>query len=185
MFARAFRLSLKQSVQVMVRVIVLLALPLTSVRIAIADEGGPDPNTPSSPSDAPLVQTASTGKANETDQALIPNPYGCVGTTNNPHRSSHVPGTVNVIAHTYCSVAVPEIHVQTTLFRWQCWGPFCWYAAYGSTGSDTQHWRNHVQANSAGQCITGWYKGESYHYIIGYDGIRYEAWTSREAYVNC
>jgi hypothetical protein len=161
--------------------LLIAALP---VQATSADEGAPDPNTISTP-EAPLSQPPKEGGPAEINQAMEPNPYGCVGTTDNPHKSTHVGFTVNVVARTRCTVVVPKIYVETTLYRWQCWGPFCWYGTYGPKGSELRYGFDQASANSANTCVTGWYKGDSYHYIIGANGIRYEAWTSREAYVNC
>ncbi len=167
-------------------VIVLLA---TQVGMVAADDGVTDPTPAPMPTDAPpnapLTQPAVEDGAVGVNQALEPNPYGCVGRTDYPHKSTHVPGTVNVVAYTTCTVFVPQLYVKTRLYRWVCWLGICWYSAYGPESEKLQYGGNQVYTNSAGQCITGWYKGESYHYVIGADGNRYEAWTSQEAYVNC
>ncbi len=160
----------------------VIALLATQVGMVAADDGPTDPTpTPvptDAPPEAPLTQPAGKGGTVSVNQAMEPNPYGCVGRTDYPHKSTHVEGTVNVVAYTTCTVFVPQIYVKTRLYQWVCWGPFCWYSAYGPESENLQYGGNQVSANSAGQCVTGWYKGDSYHYIIGPDGNKYEAWTS-------
>ncbi len=114
------------------------------------------------------------------NQVLVPNPYGCVGSTQNPHNSTHVPGTINVTARTQCAIPVPTIYVETILQRESCF-IICWWSNVGTLGTSIQAPGAYVQANSATTCTPGKYRGVSYHYIIGADGIRYEAGTVSSA----
>jgi len=109
----------------------------------------------------------------------FPNPYGCYGQTDYPHRSNTPPNNANVHAFTECSVNVPEIHVDTQLFKRSCtaW-VFCEWKAWGPVGEETRYDRYIARANSAGPCQNGKYKGSSSHYIVGADDNFYYAFTS-------
>jgi hypothetical protein len=122
-----------------------------------------------------LISESNANGENEVMQ-IQSNPYGCYGQSNNPHHSTHYPGTINVTAFTSCSQNVPEIYVETTLQRYTCF-IFCWWGNAGPKGSSVRYGRSYVETNSSTSCKSGTYRGVSYHYIIGWDGIRYEAYT--------
>jgi len=89
------------------------------------------------------------------DAPLYQNPYGCYGQTDRPHKSTHVPGTINVVARTSCAVPVNEICVKTRLYRWKCFGPFCWWSAVGNLGTDLRFGSSLARANSASSsCVS-------------------------------
>lgn len=49
-------------------------------------------------------------------------PAGCAGTTNNPHRSSHVKYTVNVTGNTKCEAVVGlTVNIRIERSRWYGW----------------------------------------------------------------
>lgn len=48
---------------------------------------------------------------------LQPNAVGCSVQVQNPHNSTHVPGTINVVGTVNCSGAVPHIALFVTLYR--------------------------------------------------------------------
>lgn len=95
------------------------------------------------------IRRDQAGVAVGTNQPLRSNPYGCIGQTDRPHASHHVPGNVNVVARTRCAVAVPEIIVQTTLQRRNCFTVFCWWETVGNPGVDRKMNAHLAQANSA------------------------------------
>ena len=137
------------------------------------------------PANAPLVPwpddhegsggTAATSFSTQFD----PNPYGCIGQTDNPHKSTHTGGTtINVIARTKCNVSVPEIYVNTQLYKRDCGWPWCGWSPYAPDNPKTDYNKSLLQTNSAsGPCVNGEYKGTSSHYIIGADGNFYSAIT--------
>lgn len=110
-------------------------------------------------------------------QALL----ACEGQTNDPHKSTHVPGTVNVVATTVCPSPQTTVHVETTLYKdvGGSWVP------WGSTGSSTQFNAVFASANSAGTCQSGQYLGFSYHYVIFTTGQAANGYTYKEASVTC
>jgi hypothetical protein len=161
---------------------IALFVPTTSSARAQGENPAGDPTHPDD-----LSSNVPLSSENNQDATLIPNPYGCYGQTDDPHKSTHVPGNVNVVARTECDWAnVPEIHVSTTLQYWKCF-IICWWSTIGSTGSTTDYFDDDVTANSAANCISGThnYRGISYHYIIGSDGNRYEGWTANEKTLTC
>lgn len=110
------------------------------------------------------------------------NPYGCFGHTDNPHKSTHFPNSVNVEAKTQCPIAVPEIKVITQLYVEQCFLFICDWETYGGPGENYDEDVNRVDANSAGSpCVNNTYQGFSYHWIRGADGNTYSGYTWKTA----
>jgi hypothetical protein len=71
-----------------------------------------------------------------------PNPWGCLGQTDNPHKSTHTGGlTINVEAWTQCNVSVPTIHVDTQLYVKDCPWFWCGWSVYNSApmGQNTKN----------------------------------------------
>jgi hypothetical protein len=170
---------------VSISTIMLSILLLSSPALA---QGEPPPPVETSEQDAtPLTMQGEPGPdgAVGTNQPLRSNPYGCIGQTDRPHASHHVPGNVNVVARTRCAVAVPEIYVQTTLQRRNCFTVFCWWETVGNPGVDRKMNAHLAQANSAGSCIPGTYRGISSHSVRGPDGQTYIGQTEHVASVTC
>lgn len=116
---------------------------------------------------------------------MTPNPYGCFGQTDSPHKSSHVAGSVNVVARTTCAVPVPEIVVGTILEKQTC-VVFCWWSAVGGSGLDRRYNTSWAKTNSAATpCVSGKYRGNSFHIVRGADGKIYETVTSKTATITC
>lgn len=132
---------------VVVGLVAALALP------AVAQE--PDSTDPGAETQdiAPLQQPTGFGT-----QALQP---GCYGQTDQPHRSGHVPGTVNVVARTVCWAYT--VFVSTSLYRHRWYG---WqFLAHGERTS-----YNYVDTNAAWYCAgsgTYTYRADSYHEATG------------------
>jgi hypothetical protein len=115
--------------------------------------GGPDPGMGES-------SDYSDDRTEETD--IITN----TGTTDYPHYSTHVPGTVNVEGRTTSSITENLISVEVTLWGQRCllWTPLCtwWPVAVGAPSVKLND--SEVLGNAARACKTGWYFGESAHY---------------------
>jgi hypothetical protein len=109
-------------------------------------------------------------------------PFGCRAQTDWPHLSGHVLGTINVTARTECPQPVPQIYVETQLYRCSLLaiGRFCLggWVPHGIKGIDIRFYATLAKANSAGPCVDGHYRAWSYHWIIGPDGKRYITWSS-------
>lgn len=83
---------------------------------------------------------------------------GCYGQTDQPHSSSHVNGSINVVARTVCTGE--GVHVDVTLYRsrWYGWEQ----RGYGSKDSTSSVSTN--AAESAADCSgTHDYLADSYH----------------------
>jgi hypothetical protein len=114
-----------------------------------------------------------------------PTAISCLGQTHNPHRSTHVPGTVNVIGQTSCTAPVSQ-SISVTISRQSCWWIFCWWSSRG-WGYDGG-FKTLARANAAAPCQTGWWRGASRHSVtppLGYWPPTW-SWTTRNTqYVWC
>jgi len=53
-------------------------------------------------------------------------PFGCRVQTHYPHLSRHVPGKINVIATVECELIIPQLYIETQLYRCRfAIGNFC------------------------------------------------------------
>jgi hypothetical protein len=108
------------------------------------------------------------------------NPYGCYGQTDYPHWSSDY---ASVHARTKCSVALPELYVETDLYRsrWYGWQYLTWdqsQTSWLTTSYDaTPHW----YCKGVG---TYTYEGDSYHEVNG-GGTTYYAYTYNDGRFSC
>jgi hypothetical protein len=95
------------------------------------------------------------GHGGSASPALAP---GCYGQTDQPHSSSHVNGSINVVARTVCSGL--GVHVDVTLYRSR------WYG-WQQRGYGSKNGTNSVSTNaaeSAADCSgTHDYLANSYH----------------------
>jgi hypothetical protein len=133
------------------------------------------PRSPLPPgSDAPASQGIIAKKTSGVAPNLIGGVSGCYGQTDQPHPSSHVNGTVNVVARTVCPAAdyVSVNQYRSRWYGWQGWG----------SGSNSAYGR--ATANAAGGCSSGdtyTYLAESYHEA---SGVGY-AYTSNSRRFTC
>ncbi|MBB6170422.1 hypothetical protein HNR23_000482 [Nocardiopsis mwathae] len=140
----------------------LVAVP---AQAAAADDGLP--HAPPTTSLGPADTRAPTGIS----------PAGCVGKTHDPHRSSHVRGTVNVVADTRCRSSVPSVGVSTVLHRSRWYG----WQKRGESGLKTERSSRSVEANAGSpRCVgdTHDWLGSSYHESVE-DGTTYVGRTSK------
>ena len=119
-------------------------------------------------------QTVTATKPSGVAPRLIGGVSGCYGQTDQPHPSSHVNGTVNVVARTVCPAAdyVSVNQYRSRWYGWQGWG----------SGSNAAYGR--ATANAAGGCSSGdtyTYLAESYHEA---SGVGY-AYTSNSRRFTC
>ncbi|HEX6746493.1 MAG TPA: hypothetical protein VF092_04195 [Longimicrobium sp.] len=125
-------------------------------------EGPPPPDE--EPGDAAIDASgdpvAAMAEGAEGGGAAAAIPITCAGQTDNPHRSTHVPGMVNVIGRTTCSAPIP-ISVSVALQRQSCVWIFCWWSSRASGYNATTG--TFVQANAASFCQTGYWRGRSTH----------------------
>jgi hypothetical protein len=105
----------------------------------------------------------------------------CYGQTDLPHRSTHVPGSVNVVARTTCNFPT-AMTVSTSLQRQKCLWIFCWWSSlssgyYAGTGLS-------ISTNAAAFCQKGWWRGSSSHTAVFPTGGTGYAWTANANYIS-
>ncbi len=97
-----------------------------------------------------------------------------------PHKSTHVPGTINVVATVICDAVVVSLSLDVYLYR-------------GSTlvgdGSNYNEARSAVQANAYSGCTSGTYHGEAFGFIVfpaGYTPWSASGWVySPSVHIGC
>lgn len=75
----------------------------------------------------------------------------CTGNVQNPHKSSHVPGTVNVVVTLACTASVPQINIRAALYRNGL--------LVKDSGQKTVNNSSFAQHNAAVPCQNGTYQG--------------------------
>jgi hypothetical protein len=103
----------------------------------------------------------------------------CSLTIDYPHESSHVPATVNVVAHWSCTSAVASLSMSVQLF----------YAGLQiGSGRASNTGQASLNGNAAATgCISGYYSGAVVGSVVfppGYSGSGSRS-NSSEAYVTC
>jgi len=100
---------------------------------------------------APSASAAGSAQSSTDDAAGVPlNTITCTGQIDNPHKSSHVPGTVNVEASVHCTAPVFSLNMQTGLYRN---GILVGSYSNGNTGSSV------LAGAFATPCVKGTYIG--------------------------
>jgi hypothetical protein len=118
---------------------------------------GPATASASGPALAPVMTAAATYSATVTSSpggSAASGPFAivivCSISVQNPHPSSHVGGTVNVIARTQCSAPVASLEMVMALARN---GVIVGQATNANGGSSS------LQNNVAVRCVSGTYQG--------------------------
>lgn len=138
--------------------------------------GGSSPGDPPPPDPAPQ---------DSAEADLGANPWGCRGSTDNPHNSSHYPGTVNAVGRTQCDTGPPRLFSVIALQRWTCLAGFCWWSDVGA-GSDIEYNVSFLAVNAATACVDGSYQGLTLHFASSANVLDFwEAVTLRRAPVIC
>ena len=125
---------------------------------------------------AALLLGAAVASASGVQEAPASQDITCEREVQHPHHSSHVPGTINVVATIECSSAVPELDLKVTLQRQQCFYFICWWDNVGPTGGEPRYGARTTRANSAIDCQTGSYRGYSQDKIVWPDGTEETGW---------
>lgn len=138
-----------------------------------------------------LLGSGGSATAGGVTASLKVNPWGCIGQTDNPHRSTtRRVLAVNVHGRTECpgGQKMPEMTVLTRLYRaTNCVGSICFgWTPWGPIGEKSRTDVSVVEATSAGPCVNGRYKGLSVHWMRGKDNKTYSGVTSKSNVVtNC
>lgn len=134
-----------------------------------------------------LSGAAAPGAKVTPDIALNSNPYGCYSRSDNPHESGHNPGYVSAIGNTICTVALPYVHADATLYRQDCFLFICWWTQVGYD-SQTRSGVTSARAIPNHQCSDSsnhLYEIDTYSAVQDAAGNYYDAYTSKQATVAC
>jgi hypothetical protein len=102
---------------------------------------------------------------------VVPNAtITCGLNVQNPHNSTHVPETINVVATINCNVAAASLSLSVTLWKSFC-DPQCQQEPYGATGTAGNTGKASIQANSAGPCTSGDYFGVASGEVVAPPGF--------------
>jgi hypothetical protein len=133
---------------------------------AQADEPIPGPVPPPITfTAAPASGSGATSAPQAAAAAIV-----CKFQVQDPHNSTHVGGTVNVVATVSCVPAAESLSIRVTLYKVVC-DPGCSQVPYGVTGSAKNVGKATIQANSAASCSSGDYFGVSYATIVAPPGF--------------
>ena len=104
----------------------------------------------------PSRTTVTAIRSNDATRGLTssdgPRSITCTIRANNPHRSTHVPGTVNATTTVTCSYTVEKISIGQALYRGG------WIV---KSSSATSTWRTNARSNAAVTCAAGSYLNDS------------------------
>lgn len=130
--------------------------------------------------------TVAHGTLGVNGSVALANPYGCVGKSTYPHISQHYPDRVSADGITTCSLSQPYEHVESWLYRQDCFLFICWWTQVGHD-SNTTAWRDAVDHpnHTCSGTSNHRYRIESYHEVHGVDGKTYYGYTANEQNVNC
>jgi hypothetical protein len=144
----------RPSMKVTARVLGMFGLILLSVvGMATPASAAKDSTAPAATA-ALSVATASTAS---TSTWSTPRDLGvaqvivCNGNVQNPHKSTHVPGTVNVVVTLTCTSTVPQINIRAALYRNGL--------LVKDSGQKTVNNSSFAQHNAAVPCQNGTYRG--------------------------
>jgi hypothetical protein len=121
----------------------------------------------------PIPAFSATGPGSSVDGGLNPNAEAVISCTlnvQNAHNSSHVGGTINVVATIDCTpVAASSLSISVTLYKAYC-DSSCHQVPYGNTRTNRNTERASIQENSAAACTSGDYFGVAYGSIVSPPG---------------
>ena len=75
----------------------------------------------------------------------------CYPNVQNPHKSTHVPGTVNVVVTLTCTAPVPQINSRAALYRNG--------RLVKDSGQKSVYNTSFASHNAATACVSGWHQG--------------------------
>lgn len=136
---------------------------------------------------APVLAAGPNASALGSSAAIASNPYGCVSRSDNPHFSTHVPGTVDAQAHTVCFYVMPRLFVGGTLSRRDCLLFVCWWTQVDQRSS-TVTWSSSVHVNPASTCSgtsSHDFLLQTYSEATGADGVTYTGSSQSRATLAC
>jgi hypothetical protein len=75
----------------------------------------------------------------------------CATRVQHPHKSTHVPGNVNVVVTLFCTAQVPQINIRAALYRNG--------SLVRDSGQKSVYNVSYAAHNAATPCVSGWYQG--------------------------
>lgn len=134
-----------------------LAIIVGLALAALSLSAGAMANVPDSPPLDPIEIAQSDPGGGPSVQTALPD-ITCTLTVDYAHRSTHVPGTINVQGNHVCDSSVSQLDITVQLQKKAC-TPTCIWVNYGQAGSASKIGGSSVTANSAGNCTNGTYRG--------------------------
>jgi hypothetical protein len=119
--------------------------------------------------------TTLTGQPADGVGAQAVSPSGCVGRSDNPHRSGHEPRTIVAEARTSCNNPVPELYVRGELVRFT---NGAWTSVGLDYGLDFQKLAVSAYPDELYCTGTSYYGLDSYHEVIDVDNQLYVGYTA-------
>jgi hypothetical protein len=167
----------------------LLALLVTPVA-GLAAQGNGAAAGVSAPTQSTLGPKTSGGQPGAMSaDSVTGNPYGCYGRSDYPHISQHYPDRVAAQGWTICSVQLPYEHVDSTLYRQDCFFFVCWWTQVGyASNTNGFVYYGAVRAVPSYTCngsSSHLYEIDSYHEVHDWYGNVYYGFTYNQAWVNC
>jgi hypothetical protein len=168
------RSALAAVIVAVVAAVVAASAAASSSRLSQGADAQPDPTTGSGPSTITFTPISVPGQA-ATNAVIV-----CNLTIDYPHASSHVPETVNVVAHWNCDHAMSSLEMDV-------------YLDYGGIQVGHGHSQNTLSSSLNGNaasngCLDGLYDGYASGSAIappGYTPSAQTGYVSSSAYVTC
>jgi hypothetical protein len=118
---------------------------------ASADAAGAAPAAAAPTGKAAVTKTFTAVRSAPASDAAAAQVITCTQVTQNPHKSTHVPGTVNVVTVLTCTAPVPQINIRAALYRGG--------ALVRDSGQKSVYNSRTAQHNAAVTCVNGTYQG--------------------------
>jgi hypothetical protein len=100
-------------------------------------------------------------------------PSGCIQRADYPHKSTHVPGTMNGVVTTTCRVYIPEISSSAQMWETRWWG----WDRIGQRGTVTDRDSRVASTNASDTCKNNTVRVTGSGFVIDVDGKTYYAST--------
>jgi hypothetical protein len=140
----------------MKRLFLLVSGAVLAGSLALA--GGTGPAGAVSPAKTgPVSSSASAARPNHSAPALASSVITCTPNVQNPHNSTHVGGTVNVVVTLSCTGVVPYISIRAALYRNG--------ALVKDSGAKAVYGSSFAQNNAAVACSSATYQGWMSYYV--------------------
>lgn len=125
------------------------------------------------------VVISPAGSGGVSTNAIIPGDGICIGSSNSPHYSSHVAGTVNAEGRTSCPFAYPDEYVNSTFYADGL--------LYDSQDAESfaRYRTLSVFVNTDCFGYDVYYEIDSYHFVEFPSGSVGEAYSNNNAHVDC